>query len=270
GDVVIDTSIKSQEEQDKLDLKEQQQSSKRNRKRRRKRQSLEEKAASAAEKRLLQQAKDEDWLANDQKRERQEEIADRRHRFSRRKRVRQVRARTEADLEKDRIDRERTTSRRMMGIAGIATAATMPISGFTPLTIGFASMSGVGFGAGAAVAVMGRAAFDASKALNKWQDELIESAKSIGAVTDRFKELDARQQARGIIQGAIASNQATERMEAWSKSLEDGTNVMRDFNLTWGAIRNSFSTSTANFLNTLTKGVGSKTLHRIAGQVLGG
>jgi hypothetical protein len=149
------------------------------------------------------QERDENWLirdrdkaakktASDTAAARREEISDRKRRFARRRRINQ--RRDAADKAEEAAVRKRgmDQSRRMMGVAGVATAAAMPISGFSPLTIGFASMSGIGFGIAAGVAVLGRAVFDINSILVKWREELIKSAEAAGTVTKAYKDQKAR------------------------------------------------------------------------------
>ena len=136
---------------------------------------------------------------------------------------------------------ERYRSRQMMGFAGIATAATMPISGFTPLTIGFASMSGIGFGIGAAGAVFIRALIDSSKALNKAQDNLLSLAESSDAVSDRFKEQQASMRATGAVQGFLVGEQTSDRLEKWNAALDKNIGAMSVANEAWGQLRMDLS-----------------------------
>ena len=67
--------------------------------------------------------------------------------------------------------------------------------GFTPLTIGFASMSGVGFGVAAAVAVFVRGIFDINAAMLKFRKEMISSAEAAKGVSREYRnqrsEMDA-------------------------------------------------------------------------------
>ena len=146
-------------------------------------------------------------------------------------------AKSRRDVEKARQTRDMQMSRQMMGFAGVGTALSMPISGFTPLTIGFASMSGTGFGVAAAGAVMIRALFDITKGLNKLQDSFAEAAISSNAVSDGFKLQKNTFEAIKTAQGFLVTEQRTDRLKKWNSILEDSTRSIIGFNEAWGQLR---------------------------------
>lgn len=172
----------------------------------------------------------------------------------------------EADDRLGMSAKERFMSRQMMGYAGIATALTMPISGFTPLTIGFASMSGVGFGVGAGAAVMVRATLDVTKALNKFQDSLKDMAVAAKAVSDRYEEQDLMMKAQGIGQGFLAAEQSADRLEEWNKKLSESTKSISILNEAWGQFRLDISSLGQTFV---TGGAGSRDMWKDLGRILG-
>jgi hypothetical protein len=149
------------------------------------------------EKQGRKQEKNEDLVTREQLQDVQ-----RRRKF--RRRLATARQKREDDS-LNMTSRQRYMSRMMMGGAGVLTAATMPISGFSPLTVGFASMSGIGFGVAAGFAVMGRAVFDISKALAEWRKELLESAESMGAVSRAYKNQKAQMEGVDIVLGNVIS-----------------------------------------------------------------
>jgi hypothetical protein len=237
------------------------QNARQRRRRRRTRARLQARADAEADKRIRariaaenQQARDENTADRMQDADRRAEIAARRRSFSRRKRARTATAQAEAATEKLRRDREMRQSRMMMGGAGVLTALTMPISGFTPLTVGFASMSGIGFGVAAGFAVLVRGSIDATRALNTFQDKLAESAISANAVSDAFKNQQMRMEARGVAQGFLATEQRLSRMKKWDDMLGKNIKTLSVMNESWGQFRGDLSDIGRNMVNTFTGG----------------
>jgi hypothetical protein len=220
GEIVIDTAIESAKKQ-QLEAEKQIAKLKREavtstRRMVKRTQASDQRRMADARRREAQQERDENWLIKDLARQRK-------------------------DTENNRVRRGQEMSRMMMGGAGVLTAATMPISGFTPLTIGFASMSGIGFGVAAAAAVYVRALFDSAKALNKVQTSLLKLAESSEMVSERYERQRDTMKAIGAAQGFLVGEQTADRLKKWNVAIEENIGKMAVANEAWGRLRMEFS-----------------------------